>query len=100
LIKIGCVCGMGLGSGLLVKMCVDNSLKKAGYKEGTWVSEVLDTSTSRQQGIDIYVTTNEFARNLMDLPAKVVVVKNMFDEKEIGAGLVPIYKDVLKEKKE
>lgn len=100
MIKIGCVCGMGLGSGLLVKMGVDNVLKKAGFKEGTWLSEVLDTSTARQSGIQIYVTTSEFSRNLMDLGAEVVEVKNLFSETEIEAGLVPVYKKVLKNYKE
>ena len=100
MINIGCVCGMGLGSGLLVKMGVDNVLKRAGYKEGTWKTEVLVTSTARQQGIDIYVTTSEFARNLMDTPAKVVTVMNLFNEKEIETALLPTYANVLKNKKE
>lgn len=91
---------MGLGSGLLVKMGVDNVLKRNGFKEGTWNCEVLDTSTARQQGIDIYVTTSEFSRNLMDTPAKVVEVKNLFNEKEIEENLIPVYKEVVKNKKE
>jgi galactitol-specific phosphotransferase system IIB component len=91
---------MGLGSGLLVKMGVDRVLIKAGYKEGSWISEVLDTSTSRQTGIDIYVTTSEFAHNLMDLPSKVVVVKDMFNEEQIRVGLLDVYKEVLKNQKE
>jgi ascorbate PTS system EIIB component len=100
LIKIGCVCGMGLGSGLLVKMGVDNVLKAAGYKEGTWQCEVLDVSTARQPGIQIYVTTSEFSRNLKDLGAEVVEVMNLFNEKEISTKLVPVYKKVLKNHKE
>jgi len=100
LIKIGCVCGMGLGSGLLVKMGVDNVLKAAGFKEGTWQCEVLDVSTARQPGINIYVTTSEFSRNLKDLGAEVVEVKNLFNEKEISEKLVPVYKKVAKNHKE
>jgi ascorbate PTS system EIIB component len=100
LIKIGCVCGMGLGSGLLVKMGVDNVLKAAGYKEGTWQCEVLDVSTARQPGIQIYVTTSEFSRNLKDLGAEVVEVMNLFNEKEIAQKLIPAYKKVLKNYKE
>jgi galactitol-specific phosphotransferase system IIB component len=91
---------MGLGSGLLVKMGVDNVLKRAGYKEGTWLSEVMDTSTARQPGVHIYVTTSEFSRNLKDLGAEVCEVKNLFNEKEIEAVLVPAYKKVLKNYKE
>lgn len=100
MIKIGCVCGMGLGSGLLVKMGVDNVLKAAGYKEGTWQCEVLDVSTARQPGINIYVTTSEFSRNLKDLGAEVVEVMNLFNEKEIAQKLVPVYKKVVKNHKE
>lgn len=100
MIKIGCVCGMGLGSGLLVKMGVDNVLKAAGFKEGTWQCEVLDVSTARQPGINIYVTTSEFSRNLKDLGAEVVEVKNLFNEKEISEKLVPVYKKVAKNHKE
>ena len=100
MIKIGCVCGMGLGSGLLVKMGVDNVLNAAGFKEGTWQCEVLDVSTARQPGINIYVTTSEFSRNLKDLGAEVVEVMNLFNEKEIATKLVPVYKKVLKNHKE
>jgi PTS system ascorbate-specific IIB component len=96
-VKIICVCGMGMGSGLLIKMGVDNILKKAGYREGTWICEVCDVSTARQTGIDIYVTTSEFSRNLKDTPAKLVEVKNLFDEKEIAKGLIPIYKELVDE---
>lgn len=100
MIKIGCVCGMGLGSGLLVKMGVDNVLKAAGFKEGTWQCEVMDVSTARQVGINIYVTTSEFSRNLMDTGPEVVEVKNLFSEKEIAEKLVPVYKKVIKNHKE
>lgn len=91
---------MGLGSGLLVKMGVDNVLKRAGYKEGTWLTEVLDVSSARQPGIDIYVTTSEFAHGLMDTPAEVVTVLNLFNEKEIEEALLPVYKEVLDKKEE
>lgn len=98
MINIGCVCGMGLGSGLLVKMGVDNVLKRAGYKEGTWRAEVLDISSAKQQGIDIYVTNSEFADRLRETPAEVVCVRNLFDEKEIEEALIPVYKEVLEKK--
>jgi len=100
LIKIGCVCGMGLGSGLLVKMGVDKVLERNGFKEGTWLCEVLDISTARQLGIDIYVTTNEFADTLKTTPAEVVTVLNLFSKEEIEKALIPVYKEVLKKKKE
>ena len=100
MIKIGCVCGMGLGSGLLVKMGVDNVLKRNGFKEGTWLCEVLDVSTARQTGIDIYVTTKEFSETLKTTGAEVVEVFNIFKEDQIEEALLPIYKKIVEEKKE
>ena len=95
MIKIGCVCGLGMGSGLLVKMAVDNVLKRNGFEDGTWLSEVLDVNTASKQVIDIYLTTREFATKLRDTPAKVVTVINLFNEKEIEEALVPVYKEVV-----
>ncbi len=46
-IKIAAVCGMGLGSGLLVRMGVERALKKAGYKENLFSVETTDISTAK-----------------------------------------------------
>lgn len=90
MIKICCVCGMGLGSGLLVKMTVERVLKQAGLTDQDFAVEVADISTARSMNPSVYVTTREFSKELREVDAKVVEVLNLFDEKEVAAQLVPL----------
>lgn len=94
MIRITAVCGMGLGSGLLVKMGVERVLKRAGFSEREFAVEVADISTARAMPTDIYVTTAEFSKQLGQVKAKVVEVHNLFSEKEIEAKLVEPYREV------
>jgi galactitol-specific phosphotransferase system IIB component len=89
---------MGLGSGLLVRMGVERSLKKDGYEEKLFNVETTDISTAKAVWPDIFVTSTEFGKQLADQKVPVVVVKNLFDEKEIGEALVPVFAKVLEEK--
>lgn len=97
-IKIAAVCGMGLGSGLIVRMGVERALKKAGFDEKLFSVETTDISTAKAVWPDIFVTSTEFGKQLEDQKVPVVVVKNLFDEKEIGASLTPVFAKVLEEK--
>lgn len=94
MIRITAVCGMGLGSGLLVKMGVERVLKRNGFSEREFAVEVADISTARAIPTDIYVTTTEFSKQLGTVKAKVLEVKNLFSEKEIEAVLLEPYKEV------
>lgn len=93
MIRITAVCGMGLGSGLLVKMGVERVLKRNGFSEREFAVEVADISTARAVPTDIYVTTAEFSKQLGQVKAKIVEVHNLFNEKEIEAKLVEPYKE-------
>ena len=98
MIKILAICGMGLGSGLLVKMGVERVLKRNGFSEREFSVDVGDISTARQVGIDMYVTTEEFGRQLQDLGVPVVEVFNLFNEQEIEEKLIEPYKAVREKK--
>jgi len=93
LIRITAVCGMGLGSGLLVKMGVERVLKRNGFSEREFGVEVADISTARAIPTDIYVTTAEFSKQLGQVKAKIVEVHNLFNEKEIEAKFLEPYKE-------
>lgn len=98
MIKILCICGMGLGSGLLVKMGVERVLKRNGFDEREFSVDVGDISTARQVGIDLYVTTEEFARQIGDIGVPIVQVFNLFNEKEIEEKLLGPYTEVRQKK--
>ena len=85
---------MGLGSGLLVKMGVERVLKRKGYDQREFSVDVGDISTARQVGIDLYVTTEEFAKQIGDIGVPVVQVFNLFSEDEIEEKLIEPYNQV------
>jgi galactitol-specific phosphotransferase system IIB component len=89
---------MGLGSGLLVKMGVERVLTRNGYDQREFSVDVGDISTARQVGIDLYVTTEEFSKQIGDIGVPVVEVFNLFDEKEIEQHLIEPYKQVREKK--
>lgn len=94
MIKISAVCGMGLGSGLLVKMGIERVLERNGFGRKDFRVEVADISTARATSPDIFVTTSEFAKSLREVDAEVITVKNLFDENEIEEALLETFKTI------
>jgi galactitol-specific phosphotransferase system IIB component len=85
---------MGLGSGLLVKMGIERVLERHGFGRKDFRVEISDISTARAMRPDIFVTTSEFAKSLREVDAKIVTVKNLFDENEIEEALLDTFKEV------
>nr|MBC7243943.1 PTS ascorbate transporter subunit IIC [Chloroflexota bacterium] len=98
MIKIVTVCGMGLGSGHLMRMNVERVLKRHGVKDTAVEVEVADIGTAQRPGVDIFVTSAEFAPKCRKWAQRLVVVKNVFDEKEMEQALMPIFKELLASK--
>lgn len=94
MINITAVCGMGLGSGLLVKMGIERVLERNGFSRKNFRVEVADISTARSMSPDIFVTTSEFAKSLRDVSAEVITVKNLFNESEIEEALLDTFKNI------
>ena len=99
MVNLCAVCGMGLGSGLLVKMGIERVLEKHGYGRKDFRVEVADISTARSMMPDIFVTTSEFAKSLREVKAEVITVKNLFDENEIDAAILDVFEKIHNEKK-
>ena len=99
MVNLCAVCGMGLGSGLLVKMGIERVLERKGYGRKDFRVEIADISTARSMRPDIFVTTAEFAKSLKEVNAEIVTVKNLFDENEIEAVLFDVFERILNSKK-
>ncbi|OCL25400.1 PTS ascorbate transporter subunit IIB [Orenia metallireducens] len=78
--RILAVCGMGLGSSLMLRMGVEKVLKAEGI-EGT--VEVSDVSSAKGEKADIIVAAPEIAEQLEGHSARVIAIKNMADKNEI-----------------
>lgn len=80
--KILAVCGMGLGSGLLLRMQAEKALRKLGR---TADLEVTDIGTARAlaASADLILTSDELAQQLGPVKARVVTISNFVDLAEM-----------------
>jgi len=85
-VKILAVCGMGLGSGLLLRMQAEKALKELGIQADV---EVADIGTARALAstADLIVTSEELAQQLGQVKPKIVTITNFIDTREMVARL-------------
>jgi PTS system ascorbate-specific IIB component len=85
-VKILAVCGMGLGSGLLLRMQAEKALKEIGVQADL---EVADIGTARALAstADLILTSEELAPQLGAVKPKVVTITNFIDLREMVTKL-------------
>lgn len=79
MLKVITVCGLGVGSSLIMKMTVDTAMKQLGVKCDI---EHWDMGTVKGIPCDFIVTTNGF-RKSFEGQENVVFVENIVDVKEM-----------------
>jgi PTS system ascorbate-specific IIB component len=84
--KIVAVCGMGIGTSVLLKMNAEKVLAKLGIDADV---EAADMGVARgaAQTAEIVLTSEELAEELGDVPADVIIINNFFDLDEITEKL-------------
>lgn len=88
--KILAVCGMGLGSGLILRMQAEKALKELGIQADL---EVADIGTARALAptADLILTSEELAQQLGGVKPRIVTITNFIDLREmvekLGAAL-------------
>ncbi|GBF75689.1 PTS ascorbate transporter subunit IIB [Paenibacillus sp. 598K] len=82
--KILCVCGLGQGTSLILRMNVENVLKDMGKNADV---EHMDVSSASGTPADFIITNNELAQSLQGHAAKIIIVNNYFDLEEIKSRL-------------
>ena len=85
--KILTVCGMGLGTGLLLRMNTEAALKVIGVDDAQ--VEVADITMARGAGAtaDIVITSSELAEQIGRVKGKLITIHNFIDKKEIETKL-------------
>ncbi|MFM2106586.1 MAG: Ascorbate-specific phosphotransferase enzyme component [Chloroflexota bacterium] len=81
-IRILAVCGMGLGSGLILRMQAEKALHTLGLEADL---EVADIGTARAlaANADLIITSAELAQQLAGVKARIVVIQNFIDVDEM-----------------
>ncbi|WP_166352376.1 PTS sugar transporter subunit IIB [Phytoactinopolyspora limicola] len=80
--KIVAVCGMGIGTSVLLKMNAEKALRSLGIDADV---EAADIGVARgaARTAQVVLTSAELATEIGDVPAKVIVIDNFFDVAEI-----------------
>ncbi|WP_293697474.1 PTS sugar transporter subunit IIB [uncultured Agrococcus sp.] len=80
--RIVAVCGMGIGTSVLLKMNIEKALDELGV-DGVVDAADITAAKGVAQGADLVVTSEELLSQLESLPVDVVAVKNFMDLAEI-----------------
>lgn len=84
--KIVAVCGMGIGTSVLLKMNAEKVLRALGVDADV---EAADIGVARGMAMnaEIVLTSREFVDEIGDVDAQVIVIDNFFDMQEITEKL-------------
>jgi len=85
--RILTVCGMGLGTGLLLRMNTEAALARIGVDDAE--VEVADIGTAKGMGAgyDIVLTSSELAEQLGSVKGRLITIHNFIDKAEIESKL-------------
>ncbi|MCI5723287.1 MAG: PTS sugar transporter subunit IIB [Erysipelotrichaceae bacterium] len=79
--KIQCVCGFGCGSSLMLRMAIDDVLKKNGLEAETFTGDV---GTCLSNPCDVIFISRDLAERISDrAEVPIIIVDNFMDSSEI-----------------
>jgi ascorbate PTS system EIIB component len=84
MMKVLCVCGLGQGTSLILRINVENVLREMGIEAEV---ENTDVSSASAERPDYIITSNELAQSLEGHRSKIIIVNNYFDTTEIRNAL-------------
>ncbi|PKQ18355.1 MAG: PTS ascorbate transporter subunit IIB [Actinobacteria bacterium HGW-Actinobacteria-8] len=84
--KVICVCGMGLGTSILLKMNTDKAMAKLGLDADVEAADIGTAKGAAGQA-DFVLTSAELAEELEGLPIPIRVINNFMDVDEISAAI-------------
>ena len=79
--RIQCVCWFGCGSSLMLRMAIDDILKKHDLKANTFTGDV---GTCLSNDCDVIFISSELGERIVDrATVPVVIIENFMDSKEV-----------------
>lgn len=80
--KILAVCGMGLGSGLILKLQAEKAIKQLGIEADVELADIT-SAVALAKNVDVILTSKELADRLGNVSAKIVTVSNYLNVQEM-----------------
>ena len=91
--KIITVCGMGMGSSLILKMTIDSVLTKEGIKD-VWL-EHSDLGMAKALNPGLFVVSCDMKEIFEDMGKKFITVESVFDENAVRKAVLPAVKEFM-----
>ncbi|QZA32172.1 PTS sugar transporter subunit IIB [Hydrogenibacillus sp. N12] len=82
--RVLAVCGMGLGSSLILRINVESVLKELGIQASV---EVSDVTSAKSMPADLIVTSGQLAEVLRRDDVPIITVQNYLDREEIRSKI-------------
>lgn len=83
--KIIAVCGVGIGTSVLLKMNAEKALRQLGLEATVTATDLETAQTTRDA--QIILTTPDLVDKLQGLPAEIISIEHFFDLDEITTKL-------------
>lgn len=87
--KIVTVCGMGIGTSVLLKMNTEKALRALGV-DGDVEAADIGTARGAARGADIVFTSADLVDEIGQVPARVIVIKNFTSVDEVTQKLTEL----------
>lgn len=94
-VKIVTVCGMGMGTSLILKMTIEKVLKAEGIKVQL---EHSDLGAAKTMNPDLFAISSDMEGVFKTLGKKYVTVSSVFDEKIVRESVLPVVQKLLEQK--
>ncbi len=95
--KILAICGMGLGSSMILKITLEKVVQKLGIDADIAISDIT-VGRAEAETADIVVTSDELAERIGGVKAKIITVKDYFNVEEMSEKLQHAVEEIEKEK--
>ena len=83
--KLLAVCGMGIGTSVLLKMNAEKVLRTLGIEATVDATDLA--SAQERRDAQVILTTPDLVEKLQGLPAEVIAIEHFFDLEEITEKL-------------
>ena len=81
------VCGMGLGTSLMLLMEIQDIAKKHGFSID---GEATDLSGVKGRKCDAIVASSQIAQQISDVHTTIIPIINMIDKNEVESKVLPV----------
>ena len=88
---IYCICGMGFGTSLMLKMTIDDILEKHGIKADV---AAWDLGSAKGVKADLFIMSEDMKNNVEGIEGRLAFIKSMTNVKEVEETLMCVLKEL------